>query len=214
MAMTWDILLPTIPHRHEGLSILLGEISRQWMPGLGVLVSRDNLARPGVASYAKWNDLTRASGADYISFFGDDDFMAPDFVERVMEALQQEPDYVGFPVRYTLDGVLQVPVLHSLRYGGWSNHPDMLLRDIVHCNPIRRELALLTSWGTEHINEDALWSARLRQHVRTEMWIPDPMYYYQPVTSGRDFYRRREPLPREDIPMLPDYPWLTVIEDC
>jgi hypothetical protein len=35
-----------------------------------------------------------------------------------------------------------MPVYHSLKYGGWVNNPEALYRDIVHFNPIRRDLAV------------------------------------------------------------------------
>jgi hypothetical protein len=218
---TWDILLPTLPHpvRHEGTVALLAEIDRQWEPGLGVIIYRDNLQRRGNDSYGKWQDLEEMSKADYTSFIGDDDWIAPDFVSRVMEALGSGPDYVGFPVRYTYDGVYQLPVEHSLRHQYWYNTEAGLFRDIVHHNPIRRELALLAKWEVSHQSADVTWASALRDtgKVRTETWIPDPMYYYQEtsqswsrVTSGG----LPEPLPREEIRPLPEFPWLTVRDEA
>jgi len=159
-----------------------------------------------------------ASQAGYISFIADDDWVAPDFVGRVMAALEEKPDYVGFPVRYTLDGAPQVPVEHSLRHGHWNSVADVgadavLVRDIVHHNPIRRELALLARWRTDHQNGDEFWAADLRAtgRVRTEAWIPEPMYYYQ--ETSQSWTRVREgvpgPMPEADIPPLPRYHWLT-----
>ena len=83
---TWDLLLPTLPHRHDQLCALLAEINRQWQPGLGMLICRDNLQRGGNASYGKWQDLQEWSEADYTSFIGDDDWIAPDFAARINRA--------------------------------------------------------------------------------------------------------------------------------
>jgi hypothetical protein len=216
---TWDILIPTIPHRHETLKALLTELDKQAIPGFGVRVMRDNLERRGIASYAKWQDLADSSQADYISYGGDDDWVAPDFVSRVMTALEEEqPDYVGFPVRFTQDGQEMPPVLHSLRYSGWQDSPQMT-RDIVHQNPMRRELSLLARWGSWGApDEDALWAAAVRAtgRVQTEAWIDDPMYWYQRVTH-RNFWATTasaEPFAPADIPPLPEYPWLTALGSC
>lgn len=212
--ITWDLLLPTIPHRHEQMCALLAELDRQAQPGFGMLLMRDNLERRGNASYGKWNDLTNLSRADYISFIGDDDWVAPDFIVNVMTALEEKPDYVGFPVRYTVDGQVRIRVEHSLRYGCWAASPDILMRDIVHHNPIRRELARLTSWATDHQEADVTWAAALRAtgEVRTEVWIPGEMYHYR--QSGDSWTSRTsnglpEPMPEDQIPALPEYPWLT-----
>lgn len=211
-APTWQILLPTIPHRHEQMCALLAEIDRQWQPGLGMLLMRDNLQRPGNASYAKWQELQELSTAEYTSFIGDDDFFAPDYVATIMEALAQGPDYVGYAVRFTSDGRPMMPVEHSLRHGRWENLPHMLVRDIVHNNPIKRELALLATWATDHQSADHTWACDLRAtgKVRTEVWIPKPMLYYQETSSSWSRWPGPPPpMPVDEIPPLPEYPWLT-----
>jgi hypothetical protein len=217
-AVTWDILLPTMPHRHEQMCELLAELHRQWQPGLGVLVYRDNLRRAGDASYGKWQDLQEMSRAEYTSFIGDDDWVAPDFVCRVMEALENRPDYVGFAVRYTVNGNPATPVEHSLRYDGWHDYPSLLVRDINHQNPIRRELALLATWETTHQGADRTWAADLRAtgKVRNEAWIGEQMYHYQenPGSWSRGAAEGRMPMPVSEIRPLPRYPWLTAVDEC
>jgi hypothetical protein len=212
MTPTYDVLILSIPHRDALLRDLLAELDRQMQPGVGVIVYRDNLE----ARYPrKCRALIEASRADYASFIDDDDMVAPDFIARVTAALEERPDYVGFPVRWTIDGVQQVPVVHSLRYGGWRNHPDILVRDIVHFNPIRRELALAGSWdhpdGADH-GADGHWAYTIRQTglCRTEAWIDKEMYYYR-FRSADSFLAPRSPLPADRIPPLPSYPWLTAI---
>jgi hypothetical protein len=210
---TWDVLIPTIPHRDASLRRLLAELDCQWRPGLGVILSRDNLERPGIASYAKWRELVEASRAEYVCIMGDDDTVAPDYVARIMEALERKPDYVGFPVSYSVDGVPQQRVEHSLRHPCWIDSPQIMMRDIVHSNPIRRELALLVPWQAVLPGEDLAWADRMRAtgRVKSEVWIDEPMYHYQP--SAQDFFwTPRKPMAPEDIPELPSYPWLTALE--
>lgn len=215
---TWDILLPTLPHRHDQMCALLAEIGRQHEPGLGVIVYRDNLQRAGNASYGKWQDLQQASRADYTSFIADDDWIAPDFAARIMDALAQDPDYVGFAIRYTIDGVPAMPVEHSLRHAGWMNSPQILTRDICHQNPIRRELALLATWRTDTQEADRRWAAQLRAtgKVRTEVWIPDPIFWYQETSDSwtRQGVSTKAPMAADEIRPVPEYPWLTVRDEC
>jgi hypothetical protein len=210
---TWDLLIPTIPHRHEKLCALLKELDRQHEPGFAVRICRDNLERRGIMSYLKWQDLVESSTADYVSWAGDDDWISPDFVPLIMEAIQRGPDQVGFPVKFTHDHIAQPHVMQSLRYSGWYDWPEVL-RDICHLNPLKRELALLGRWRGIYPDEDARWAAEIRatRKVRTEVWINQWMYHYQRV-SGENFWAPRVPMPVEDIQPLPTYPWLTVIED-
>jgi hypothetical protein len=209
MIATWDVLIPTIPHRHEKLCALLCEFDRQRQPGFCVVILRDNLERAGAASHAKRQELTERSRATYISFVDDDDWVAPDYVRRIMTALGTGPDYVGFPVRFTVDGIPQNPVEHSLRHGCWEeNRGGVMIRDLSHLNPVRRELALLGDWNDR---TDEEWATMLRatQRVKTEVWIPDEMYFYR--RSSTDGWRtERKPM---DLPLpeLPAYPWLEVL---
>jgi hypothetical protein len=217
LTVTWDLLLPTIPHRHDLACGLLEEIARQHQPGLGVLVYRDNLQRPGNASYAKWQALEEMSGADYTSFISDDDWIAPDFVARVMEALETGPDCVGFRYRYTIDGKPGPETVHSLRYDHWSFDGNTYVRPVGHYNPVRREAALAATWQPVQ-DADRYWSADLRAsgRLRTEVFIDEEMYYYRETAQSwsRRLESWPEPLPAGEIPALPSYPWLIVRDEC
>jgi hypothetical protein len=209
---TWDMLIATIPHRDASLRLLLAELDRQLRgygrPRAGVRIYRDNLEH-GYGN--KTQDLINSSTAGYISCIDDDDMVAPDFVERVLAALGTWPDYVGFPVRWTVDGVPQCPVEHSLRHGGWHDSAGMLKRDIAQFNPIRRELALLGTWEGGY-QAERRWGDQVRAtgRVATEVWIDEPMYYYQDSPTDT-FMITRQPFPPDAISPLPSYPWLTAI---
>jgi hypothetical protein len=207
--VTWDVLICSIPHRHVTLLELLADLNRQWQPGFGALIYRDNLED----SYgAKTQTLLNRSRTQYVSCIDDDDLLAPDGVARIMAALQAQPDYVGFMVRWTTDGVPEVPVEHSLAHSNWTNRPDILLRDITQFNPIRRELALLGTW--EGGNEaERRWSSGVRASGKcvSQAWLPDPPVYYYRSSSKDTFKMERFPMPQDQIPLLPSYPWLTVV---
>ena len=202
--MSYDILIGSMEERTLELTALLAELERQIQPGVGVIVCRDNLE---LEYGPKMQKLLEASQADYISFMDDDDWVAPDFISRIMTALQEDPDYVGFKVKYTVDGVPQVPVIHSLQYHGWQNFPDKLTRDLVHFNPVRRSLGIQSSW-TGGYAADGRWTDGLRGLVKTEVFIDEEMYYYQ-NSSTKSFLAPHAPV-TERIPQ-PDFPWVTWI---
>jgi hypothetical protein len=204
----WDILIPTIPHRHEKLCGLLYELDRQWQLGLGVIVFRDNLETP---TGDKRQKLLEASQAVYVSFVDDDDDLSPFFVRRIMGALSASPDYVGFKVNYWAGGELEMQAEHSLRYDGWHTWPDKMVRDISHLNPIRRDLAMTGRFSGES-GEDYKWAAGVRAmgRVRNEEWIPEVMYEYR--FSAADCHRTaRRPFREQAIRPLPSYPWLVTL---
>jgi hypothetical protein len=204
----WDILVATIPHRHARLLELLAALAPQMRPGVTVICCRDNLQ---LAYGDKCQVLMDASAAEYVSFADDDDLVAPGFIAAVQAALAGRPDYVGFPVTWTVDGAPQVPVEHSLRHGGWVNAADRLTRDIAHFNPVRRDLARQARWEGGY-GADARWAAALRAAgcVRTEEWIPEPMYFYR-YSAADNSALSRSPM-AHPLPELPSWPWLTVLD--
>lgn len=204
---TWDILVCSIVHRTEQLALLLEELERQHAPGVGIRVCRDNLQ---LQYGPKCQLLLDSSEADYVSFLDDDDWVAKDFVKAIRTALRLRPDYVGFQVHYTEDGVYQVPVIHSLQYpgwhGGWGDNGNGLTRDIVHFNPIRRELAVQGRWEGGAA-ADVRWADQLRNLgcVRTEIFIDRELHFYRPTGGGFSI----PPPMYEEVPMPGDYPHVT-----
>lgn len=223
MNPTWDILIPTIPHRHEqlcGLLALLDSqiqgsvipvISSSYYP-VQVLLYRDNLE----ASYgAKMQALLEASRADYVCCIDDDDLVAAGYISGIREALRTRPDYVGFRVRYTVDGVVRIPVVHSLACDGWNridDEPEVLERDIVQFNPMRRELALLGTWEGGW-QADFRWANQVRdtRRVRTEVFVEAELYWKRDL-GGKDFRQGHQPWDGP-MPELPSYPWLVTLEE-
>ena len=200
--MTWDILIASIVHRTDMLTTLLREFARQTLdyPEVGIRVYRDNLEM----EYGdKCQVLLDSSDADYVSFFDDDDWPADDFIESIVAALAEKPDYVGFNVHYTEDGQEMPPVYHSLQYDGWANGPDALTRDIVHFNPIRRELAVQGHWSGG-CGADARWVQAIRGKVKSEVYIPRDMIHYRHV--GGSF---TVPPKLEEVPPRPPLDWVT-----
>lgn len=202
-SMTWDILIASIVHRTEMLTELLQELKRQLLPGVGVLVYRDNREK---LYGPKCQRLYDASQADYVSMIDDDDWVSEDYTKSVMEALRERPDYVGYQVFYTEHGEPQIPVVHSLKYGGWINTPEALYRDICHKNPLRRELAIQAPWEGDG-GADIVWADTLRRLgiVKTEAFIPRPLYHYRSTGA----YSSSSLPPMDDPPPRPDFDFVT-----
>lgn len=204
MPPRFEILIPTIPHRHARLLALLAHLDLQMQASVRVIVWQDNLQ----VSYGdKQQGLLDASRADYVAFLDDDDWVAGDYVPQIMSALELEPDYVGFRQLYTVDGVDQGFSYHSLTDRTHGQFPAAVRGDIVHKNPLRRELALLGHWRGGY-GADGRWAAEVRAsgRVQTEVYIDEPMYFYRYRTEDR-FQTLRQPW-RGPLPVIPTYDWL------
>lgn len=203
---TWDILIASITYRTEQLIALLKELERQSVPGVGVLVYRDNRH----ATYGdKCQRLYEASKADYVSMVDDDDWVAEDYVASVMKALRQKPDYVGYRVLWTEHGAPQIPIVHSLEYDGWGGTSEFLYRDITHKNPLRRELALRARFEGDAA-ADVRWADDLRGQgvVKDEVFIDRDLYHY--LAHGPYEAGGYPPMP--DPPPRPEFDFVTWVE--
>lgn len=204
----WQLLITTIPHRHDKLCGLLAALDAQMQPGVSALVCRDEHLdgyRPGIQA------LMDAATAEYVSAIADDDMVSPDFIPEVTGALARRPDYVGFRVRYTESGIRQKPVIHSLSCGGWSDGGPEYRRDLMYQNPVRREHAQRVRF--RGLACDIEWADDLRALgvVETEVFIDDELFWYQRDLS--DYISTpRQPWPGHLIRPLPSYPWLSVVE--
>ena len=184
------------------LTKLLDHLQGQARPGVGVIVYRDNLQ----AGYGdKCQTLVDSSEADYVSFLDDDDWVVDDFVPAIMHALEQHPDYVGFKVLFTEDGVKRMPVVHSLEHDGWHNTRTGLYRDINHFNPIRRSLALMADWAGDN-GADRRWADQLRSLgvVKHEVFIDRELHHYRRRSDDTFHFSSVQP-PLAVEPPVPDY---------
>lgn len=191
------------------LLILLRELERQLVPGVGIRVYRDNLE----ASVGKKRQkLLESSSADYVSFVDDDDMVSFEYVAKIREALLEGPDYVGFRVYYTQDGRDQVPAYHSLIHRDWFETDEGLYRDISHLNPIRRELALQAKFRGGR-GEDVRWASKLRKLgcIKTEIWVDGEVYWYRHWHSnGFSVSSTQDPM--VSPPPTPDIDWVTWVK--
>jgi hypothetical protein len=207
---TWQIMIPTIPHRHEKLLELLGVLDMQMQSGVQVLVYRDNLQ---ASLPAKFQALMDAATAEYVSFIADDDSVCSYFIPVVLAAMQSGSDQIGFRVRYTESGVPQAPVIHSMRCGGWYSTPSGHYRDFMFFNPHRRKLVQPVKFRGLVCDEEWAEDLRALGVVKTETFIDNEIFYYR-RTSSDNFHTvvQRQPLLAGAIPPLPSYPWLKILE--
>lgn len=131
--------------------------------------------------------MVLGAGTGYVSFLDDDDLVPSYFVDEVLTALEQRPDYVGFQVQCYSDGAPTAIAHHSLEFSRWRNLPGRFERDISHINPIRTDIAKRVSFSKARAGqaEDRIWAEQLRRgrYLREQVFIPRIMYHYLYSTS-------------------------------
>ena len=209
--VTWQILIASLEHRHAKLKRLLECLAPQIIPSVSVLIYRDNLDKPiGI----KRQVLLDTATSDYVSFIDDDDLVSPRYVERVAQAMRKRPHYVGWEQVFTLDGVDQGPVFHSLANGlEWRNENGAHYRGIAHTNLIRRDLALLGRFDRVLTGpgEDYAWIMELAAtgRVTDEIYINEPLYYVRQEAAD-NFHTERESLTVHPPPL--NFPFVRYVD--
>jgi hypothetical protein len=188
-APTWSILVPTLGERRalfeRLLDGLMPQVARQ--DGRVQVVAWHNNGRPSLPEIRQ--RMVLGAETDYVSFVDDDDLVAPDYVDSILEAMETRPDYVGFQLQCYSNGRPTGIAHHSLAFTRWRNLPGRYERDISHINPMLTEIARRADFRTTRPGgaEDRAWADQLRRMrvLRTEVVIPRILYHYLHVTPDQ-----------------------------
>src|SRR5690242_9576511 len=85
----------------------------------------------------KRNALVQEATGSYVCFIDDDDEIASTYVKDILEALESNPDAVGFGGYMTTDGRHRKSFEISMRHG--YEDRDKYYRYINHLSPVKRE---------------------------------------------------------------------------
>jgi hypothetical protein len=201
------ILIPTVNGREELCQRLLDKIK-----GYAVWVEAEILERN-----CKWNcgymydgsvgymickdDKTMTIGEKrermykeatnlYCWQIDDDDDIADNAIELILEAIKQEPDCITFQEYVNIDG-REYKSNHSLSYPGWMGDGNQVLSDGFHFwrtpffkSVIKTEIAKSVPISHIRWGEDNDWADKLKPHLKTEVHIDQQLYLYQHISSN------------------------------
>lgn len=209
--MKLSILISTMPSRTAALASLLPKFGFDGPPevefdhDLGVMkawidIEREievvaylteafdkNNPEEGLSYGGKRNTLMDIARGDYVAFFDDDDDCHPEYVERILQAIEQGPDVVGFKVacygyaNNCKSPEIMEPADVSIRYNGWANDQNgfKYVRYPHHLAPTKREHAMAIGYRG-HYGEDHDYSVRMQAsgRLKTEVHIDEFLYVY------------------------------------
>jgi hypothetical protein len=144
-----------------------------------------------IAIGTKRNILVSRATGEYCAFVDDDDLVAENYVDNVLQAIENKPDCVGIEGEMTTDGHHPRKFIHSLRYKSWFEKDNVYYRNPNHLNPIRRELMLKVPFPELNHGEDSAFSLSMLPLLQTEEYVKGTMYFYDFRTT-----RFRRPTPR------------------
>jgi hypothetical protein len=124
--------------------------------------------------------LERAVG-HFVAFVDDDDWVASDYVARIVHAIKADPtvDCCSLWGVLTTDGAHPERFHHSIAYSDWRTNANGLHeRCPNHLNAVRRTLALAAGFPSKNFGEDHDFSRVLRPMLAREAKIDGVLYHY------------------------------------
>lgn len=174
-----SILLCTVISRANLFALLHAHILKQ-ADGkrVEVLVACDNKE---ISIGKKRQNLLEQATGDYVCYVDDDDWVADDYVDRILAALESGPDCVGFLITCTTNGRNPKSAIASMRYKEWGENRDGYAhtRGCYHKTPCRREIALKVGFPDLRYAEDKPYARGVTARVRTEVFVPHVLYHYR-----------------------------------
>ena len=172
-----SILTPSVPSRLDRLQRLIDEVQRQ-VGDLPVehLVLIDNKRR---TIGEKRQALLDIAIGDYVAFVDDDDWIRPQYVQRILEASASNPSVITFRQLATFDGVAG-EIIFGL---GCANEEwaagEARKRAAWHVCAWHRGLARQSTFPAINYGEDWAWAEPLnRKFTSDEVHVPLVLHEY------------------------------------
>ena len=129
--------------------------------------------------------LIEAANGLYVVHIDSDDLVPNDYLERILLALESEPDVIGFDGYMTHDGVNRENFKIS------KDLPYITIKDATgsnqyarfnnHLSPIKKSIALQIGFKDLKFAEDYDYALRLKESglIKKEVYINHDMYHYR-----------------------------------
>jgi len=195
----WSILVATVPSRirtyfPDLLEVLQQQIGDRPIEVLGLY---DNKYR---TVGAKRNALLSMAEGRFLSFLDDDDCIAPNFVERIHDALLADPhaDVFVYDQWCSVNGAQP----YLCRYGielEYTQTTTLWTGKPAHNMVWRTALVENLRFPELNIGEDTTWCQQASARAKTQIRIPETLYYY---AAREDVSETRGAGLRRDVPAV------------
>jgi len=177
MSKKLSVLICGLKEREQLIMNMARVLRYQGTSDVEILANIDNGDNP---IGKKRNLLLDNSKGEYICYIDDDDMISPFYISKILKAIEKKPDCVGLEGIIVQKGQGQRKFIHSVRYNDWFEENNIYYRCPNHLNPVKREFALNTRFPETYYHEDKDYSMRIKQLLKTEEYIDEPMYFYYP----------------------------------
>ncbi len=195
-----------LPKIQEQLYGQLSKLSEDDQARVEIIVLTDNKT---IMLGNKRNKLVELAQGKYIVFVDDDDRIASDYIQKILDGTKKKADSIVFKAEVSLNGEPPKLCHYSKDVKRDYNHRDGYYRIPNHICCIKRELALKSKFPNVLYGEDDAYSKGLLPHLKTEHKIDKVLYYYDyhdSTTETQDWRnnmnRKRTVKPLVDVIIL------------
>ena len=200
------ICIPSVTERSNVFTELFNHISKQIVNNRSEVEILCDIDNKEVSIGAKRQRMLQKALGKYVTMVDDDDFVADDFVERILTAIDSNPDFIGFEI--DCSGTAGKTESVSNDWNDWAENIGGFdyVRTPYHKSPIKTEIARQIGFNDMRYGEDYDFSKRLKQSslIQTQVYIQKTMYFYrykdephnhkygivgQPHTNNGEIYR-------------------------
>lgn len=178
-----SILIPTLVSRRSKFTKLKAELEKQvrnsFASNVVEIISLEDNKEMILGE--KRNKLLEAATKDFIVFLDDDDWVASNYIQTVLEKINKTPeaDVIVYPVNLTYKGK-EVYCEYSVTNPDFKYTSDTTwIGKPSHTMPWKRKLAITEKFPVVLFGEDVKWTRKLAKKVRIEEKIDQVMYYYR-----------------------------------
>lgn len=127
---------------------------------------------------AKRNHLAESAKGEYITFIDDDDTVADNYVELLLEAMRSDTDVIVFDALRYVDGTVDKAVKYGIEFGKDYRDSKFYYRIPNHLMCVKKELALQVPFKEINFGEDSDYAKRLLPLLKTQARIDRILYSY------------------------------------
>lgn len=158
--MRLTILICTLETRKTLFNVLLDELKKQSKGYKVEILSDCDNGEQTIG--AKRNKLLQKAKGDYVCFVDDDDWVDSEYISKIMEALESQPDCVKLLGVMNTNGFNQMRFEHSIVHGVYNTFGGVYRRPPNHLNPIKTNIAQRFKFPETNFGEDTDWALQVR----------------------------------------------------
>lgn len=135
---------------------------------------------------SKRNKILGEAMGRYISFVDDDDDITPDYIDTILETIQEFPDVdlITFRSLYVPDGVPDRETIYSSEFTENRNFDDHFERFPNALMVWKRSISEQVLFPDLTFNEDSIFGMNAREYVEHEVRIDRVLYFHRYSSQG------------------------------